>query len=123
MKSGLIRARAAEKRHAFVIRMHGHQSHVHFDVEDHRVFERASAVATLCQPAQDVEKELMKRKIAELEAAVGNIGKYLHTLSVQQAPNVSYLDEVLAALEAKRDQLPEAKLPQSFIDSLSSDDV
>lgn len=108
-----VRARDRRRDTAHGVRLHAH--------ENHKRRERAVANSRLWNK-QD-PRENLERKLAELDAAVANISKYLQYVNVQQAPNVSFLDEVLLALESKQSDLADVTLSQEFIDGLSSDDL
>lgn len=102
--------------------IHGDHSH------RHRLDPRKVALHLLRQklhrapPSQDPEKELMKRHIETLEFAVSNISKYLQQSAVQHAPAISFLDEMIASLQTKPDEVAPVELSQSFVDALLSED-
>lgn len=88
---------------------------------DSRQQERAEVLAKQ-RAQQDPEKEEMKREIASLRAGMKDVTKYLRQMHVQQAPAVSFLDEMLASLAAKASTLPIVPIPQSVVDALSADE-
>lgn len=110
-----VRARDRHIRDAahHVVHLHAH--------ENHKRRERAVANARLGNK-QD-PREALERQLMELHAAVANISKYLKYVNAQRVPNVSFLDEVLLALESKQSSLADVTLSQEFIDALSSDDL
>ncbi|HEX3474706.1 MAG TPA: hypothetical protein VHT91_06675 [Kofleriaceae bacterium] len=118
MKSSIGEARIKEALRArqMCARSSAHAVHSH-PHENHKRRDRAFANSRLRNKRYPEEET--QRKLKELNAAVANISKYLN---VQQVPNVSFLDDVLLALELKQSGLPEVTLPQEFIDALSSDD-
>lgn len=83
--------------------------------------ERARMYARLRQQTNDPEKERLRRQVADLQAVIGNINRYLmHQRTVVSGTSV--LDEMLASLAAKPDGVEEASIPQSLVDALSSDE-
>ena len=118
MKPTIGEARISEALRArrMCARSSAHAVHPHAH-ENHKRRERAFANSHL-RNKPDREEEV-QRELQELRATVANISKYLN---VQQASNMSFLDEVLLTLESKQSDLPEVTLPQEFIDALSSDD-
>ena len=124
MKSAIGKAQIKEAVRARdrCIRDAAHVVHPHARADaNHKQHERAVANARLWNKRDP--KEDLERQLRELQAAVANISNYLKYVSSQQVPNVSFLDEVLLALESKQSSLADVTLSQEFIDALSSDDL
>lgn len=106
---------------AMDLHVHLHRDRSHLELDRQR--ERAAFVQALQE--QDPEKEMMKRQIAELNAIVSNLAQVQHAQAIREAPSVSFLDEVLLALEAKpvdvKAVVRDVPIPSSLVDALAAD--